>query len=289
MNVPLPFNETTNGDPSQEGRQRLKGAFNIDVSRIRPDPLQPRRSFDSVELEQLAASIKVHGTRQPIRVWYVAAKGIYQIISGERRYRAAIAAGLASVPCIVDDVPRDTGIPERRDLLVEQIVENWQRVDLEPLEISKALAELRDKHNLSQEELSHATGKPKSEISRLLSLQKLTPEIALEAQESPVGTLTRRHLLAVAQLEPARQAEVVARVREGKLSAVETERIAVKLKKPASNGRVVRQSGAVRRYVVGAAAVQVSFRKTSVTKAELLHVLDRVRAMVIAEEPGVDK
>ena len=88
-----PFETTPAGDPLQAGRQRLKGAFLIDVARIRPDPKQPRREFDDGELKELTTSVSERGLKQPLRVWFVANDDIYQIVSGERRYRAALAAG----------------------------------------------------------------------------------------------------------------------------------------------------------------------------------------------------
>ena len=83
----------------------MRGAFLIDVDRIRPDPQQPRREFDADQMEHLTASVRERGVRQPIRVWFVAGDDVYQIIAGERRYRAARAAGLKAIPCLVDEEP----------------------------------------------------------------------------------------------------------------------------------------------------------------------------------------
>jgi ParB family transcriptional regulator, chromosome partitioning protein len=172
---------------------------------------------------------------------------------------------------------------EGKEVLIDQVVHNWQRVDLKPLETANALARLRDEFGMSQQELAVATGKPASEISRLLSLERLSPETKREAEESGPGTLTRRHLIAIAQLEPERQAEIVARIRVGGLSAVETERAVSKIRRPRTVGKTSKGPGAVRRYAVGSATLQITFRKSSASAEDVLNVLDRVRAMVSNE------
>lgn len=253
------------------------------MARIRPDPKQPRREFDTEELKGLAASILERGLKQPLRVWYVPEADVYQIVSGERRYRAALAGGVVAVPCIVEDAP---GMLPRKEILVDQIVENWQRADLKPFELSDALAELRDQHGLSQDEIARLTGKPKSEISRLLSIQKVAPAIQQAARTEENGPLSRRHLIAVAQLPAEEQPKLVSKIRSGHLSATETERKAARWKE-GRTGQVVRGvRSTVRRYVVGPATVQITFRKRDVQPADVLHVLERVRSMV---ESGVDR
>ena len=276
----LPFDPGPAGDPSQAGRQRLRGAFLINLSRIRPDPKQPRREFDDEELKGLAASVLERGIKQPLRVRYVGEEDVYQIVSGERRYRAALSAGVAMVPCIVEDAP---GMLARKEILVDQIVENWQRADLKPFELSDALAELRDEHGLTQDDITRLTGKPKSEVSRLLSIQKVTPAIQQEARADDSGALSRRHLIAVAQLPAEKQPKFVDKIRSGHLSATETEREATRWKHGHTGQAARGVRSVVRRYVVGPATVQISFRKRDVTPEDVLHVLDRVRSMVEAK------
>jgi len=274
---PLPFEATGTGDPSQAGRQRLKGAFLIDVARIRPDPQQPRRAFDDEELKELTTSVSERGLKQPLRVWFVASDKIYQIVSGERRYRAALAAGLTAVPCLVEDTP---GVLLRKEILVDQIVENWQRADLKPFELSDALAELRDKHGLTQDDIACQTGKPKSEISRLLSIQKVAPAIQQQARTTEAGTLSRRHLIAVAQLPADEQPRFVDKIQTGQLSATEAEREAARWRQSRTGQPARGCRATVRRYLVGPATVQITFRKREVTDADVLEVLERVRGMV---------
>ena len=273
----LPFEVGPPSDPSQTGRQRLKGAFLLDVSRIRPDPKQPRREFDEEEQKGLTASVVERGLKQPLRVWYVPEENVYQIVSGERRYRAALAAGMMAVPCIAEDA---SGVLPRKEILVDQIVENWQRADLKPFELSDALAELRDLHGLTQDDIARLTGKPKSEISRLLSLQKVAPAIQQAVRTDESGTLSRRHLVAVAQLPVDEQPGLVEKIRGGGLSATETEREAARWKQQRTGQAARGVRAVIRRYVVGPATIQITFRKREVTPSDVLNVLDRVRGMV---------
>ena len=268
----------------REGVTRLRGAFAIDTSRIRPDPDQPRREFDKEQLAHLSASVAERGIQQPVRVWHNEAEGVYQIISGERRYRAARAAGLSTIPCIIQDAPAG-GVPERRELLVDQIVENWQRADLNPYELSDALKELRDRHEMTQDAIARMTGKPKSEISRFLAMQRVTPEVQAAVRNDPDGRFSRRHVVALSKLTAEDQQTLAARIRTEQLSAVETERVVTRLRgkrdgKVAAAGSPV----SVRRYAIGSTQVKITFRKRAVTREEVLDVLDRVRQM--AEREG---
>ena len=188
-----------------------------------------------------------------------------------------MAAGLTAVPCLVEDA---AGVLPRKEILVDQIVENWQRADLKPFELSDALAELRDQHRLTQDDIARLTGKPKSEISRLLSIQKVAPAIQQQARTAEAGTLSRRHLVAIAQLPADEQPKLVDKIRVGQMSATETEREAARWKQ-SRTGQAARGCRAtVRRYLVGPATVQITFRKREVTDDDVLDVLERVMGMV---------
>src|SRR5205823_4563479 len=166
--------------------------------------------------QELVASVREHGVLQPVSVRFVAKTRSYFIIAGERRYQAAKELGLAELPCWVQR-------PEDRDILVHQIVENWQRADLHPFDLADALAELRDTNRYSQADLARLTGKPESEISRLLSLLKLDADVQKEARVEATGEITRRHLIAVATLNPVAQQRMYRVVKEKGLTALETE------------------------------------------------------------------
>lgn len=277
----LPLRDGQAGGTAREGVSRLRGAFSIDITRIRPDPKQPRREFDDDELKNLTASITERGIKQPIRVWFVEADDIFQIISGERRFRGATAAGLTEVPCIIEDAPKEGGVVPRREILVDQVVENWQRQDLNPYDLSDALKELRDDHGLSQDEIARVTGKPKSEISRFLAMQRVAPDVQKEIRQDESGRYSRRQVVAISQLAPEEQPALLEKIKREKLSAVETEREVGRRKKARDTGEAPRGAPVtIRRFAIGSAKVQITFRKKEVTMSEILTVLDRVRSLV---------
>lgn len=262
--------------------RRLRGAYSVDIDKLRPDPDQPRREFGAEELQNLTASVRERGMKQPIRVWQIEAD-LYQIISGERRFRAAQAAGLSAIPCIIEDAPAGSASPQRREILVDQVVENWQREDLNPYDLSDALKELRDQHGLAQEEIARLTGKPKSEISRFLAMQRVTPEVQQQIRHDDSGQFSRRHVVAPSHLSPEEQPAVVEKIRAENLTATQTEREVARRNRRASGQAVRGAPVTVRRYAVGAARVQITFRKREVLPQDVLDVLDRVRGMVESE------
>lgn len=205
---------------------------------------------------------------------YVTEDDNYLIISGERRYQAALQAGLTEIPCWVQT-------PQGQDILLRQITENWQRRDLEPLELANALALLRDSYHYTQSAMAALLSKPESEISRLLSLLKLQPEIQQAARSTPAGTFTKRHLSAIAQLPAEDQQEIMVAVQGQKLTALDTERL---VKDAKTRGDGVRTRGAPYgqrlRYMTDKATVVLTFRRRNVTAEEILAALDDVRRQV---------
>ena len=132
-----------------EGRKALREACSIEVSRIIADPDQPRTEFDPESLERLAGSLKDRGQLQPIRVRWDEGSGLYVIVIGERRWRAAQLAGLVTIVCVVVSGPVS---PE--DLLEDQLVENALREDLRPVEQARAYRTLMDRRSLTQTQLA---------------------------------------------------------------------------------------------------------------------------------------
>lgn len=161
----------------------------LSADNIRPNPGQPRRHFADDGLAELAESIKEHGILQPLSV-RKGANG-YELISGERRLRAAKLAGLSEVPCIVVEVD-----VEGSSLLA--LVENLQRKDLDFVEEATALAKLISTYHLSQEEAARKIGKSQSAVANKLRLLRLSPEI-LELLRS--NGLTERHARALLRLD----------------------------------------------------------------------------------------
>jgi ParB family chromosome partitioning protein len=191
------------------------GGQQIDVDRIRRNPLQPRDSFDDEELAALAASIATHGVLQPIIV-RAATDGDYELIAGERRVRAARMAGLAQVPAVI----RDSSGGEVLELA---LVENVQRADLNPIEEASAYRELVDRFGLTHEAVARQVGKSRVAISNALRLLDLAPETR---QAIIDGRISEGHGRALASLTiPELQRAVLQVVLDRRLSVRQTEEL----------------------------------------------------------------
>ena len=151
------------------------------ISQIKPNPYQPRTEFDEEYLEELKQSIETFGVIQPITVRRLS-EDHYQIISGERRWRAAKMAGLKKIPVYIRDA-------DDQGMLEMALLENIQRADLNPLEVSLSFQRLIDECKLTHEELSQRLGKKRSSISNYLRLLKLPPAVqkALQAKQISMG------------------------------------------------------------------------------------------------------
>jgi ParB family chromosome partitioning protein len=262
--LPLAPEPTDTG--ALQGRRRLSGAFLIDIGRIKPDPSQPRRTFDEQALAELVDSVTRLGILQPISVRYVEKDDCYLIISGERRFQAATIAKLTEVPCWIQS-------PKESEILVRQIVENWQRADLHPFELADSLARLRDANGYSQKRIAEVTGKSEAEVSKLLKLLTLAPSVQKEARSDTTGTLSRRHLYAVSRLPVSEQAETAEQIRSHGISADGTEAL-VSRKLLAKTERPKRGSPVTRvKYTTTKAVVQLTFRKQDVGPDEIIAAL----------------
>jgi ParB family chromosome partitioning protein len=171
------------------------------VASIRPNPFQPRGEIDGENLAELAASIAAHGMIQPLVV--TAAEGGYQLIAGERRWRAAQLAGLAEVPIVVREA-------EPRDMLAVALIENIQRSDLDPLEAAEGYKRLAEEFGLTQDEVARLVGKSRAAVTNAIRLLALEPEIKTALRNSSLAEGHARALLAVpdsaARLALARRA-----------------------------------------------------------------------------------
>jgi ParB family chromosome partitioning protein len=167
------------------------GFAEIPVDQLRPNPQQPRSRFDEEALEELAASIKTHGVLQPLLVSEDPRHG-YLLITGERRWRAARLAGLATVPAVIRE-----RIEEEQQLELA-LVENLQRRDLTPLEESRAFEQLRVGLGLSQQEIADRVGMDRSTVANSLRLLKLPPEVQEMVERGELSAGHGRALLAFA-------------------------------------------------------------------------------------------
>ncbi|MGC3971605.1 MAG: ParB/RepB/Spo0J family partition protein [Pirellulales bacterium] len=249
-----------------QGRRRLSGAFLIELSRIKPDPSQPRRTMDEQALAELVDSVTRLGILQPIAVRYVEKEDCYFIISGERRFQAATLAKLTEVPCWIQN-------PEESEILVRQIVENWQRADLHPFELADSLARLRDANGYTQVKIAEVTGKSEGEVSKLLKLLTLTPAVQKEAHEDTTGTLSQRHLYAVSRLPVEEQVDTATQVRSHKMSAKDTETLVTRKLRARTERPKGRHTVTRVKYVTTKAVVLLTFRKQNVASEDIIAAL----------------
>ncbi|MDQ3069330.1 MAG: ParB/RepB/Spo0J family partition protein [Acidobacteriota bacterium] len=184
----------------------------VDLDRLTPNPQQPRTVFDEAGIEELAASIRRNGVIQPIIARRAGDR--FEIIAGERRWRAAQHAGLLRVPVIVRDVPDDK-------LLEVALIENIQRNDLNPMEEASAYRRLSDELHLTQDEIATAVGKDRSSIANMLRLLRLPDEVRNLVS---AGSLSMGHARALLALDSDNAQRQLAReiVAKG-LSVRETE------------------------------------------------------------------
>ena len=196
-------------------------SLEIDTDLLRPNKFQPRTHVDDDRIEELSRSIRANGIIQPIVARKV--EGGYEIIAGERRWRAAQRAGLLKVPVVVRDVPEDR-------LLAVALIENIQREDLNPIEEAVAYRRLADQFHLTQEQIADAVGKDRSSIANYVRLLRLPQEVRANVASNTLSMGHARALLALpdeaAQLRVAR--DVVSR----SLSVRETEAIVKKAAAP---------------------------------------------------------
>ncbi|GAA4867410.1 stage 0 sporulation protein Spo0J [Paenibacillus vulneris] len=204
----------------------------IPLPQLRANPYQPRRTFNDESINELAASIKEHGVIQPIIVRSVL-KG-YEIIAGERRYRASQVCGLATIPAVVKKFTD-------QQVMEIALIENVQREDLNAMEIAVAYQALIDQFSLTQEELSAKVGKSRSHIANFLRLIHLPEEVK---QYVSRGTLTMGHAKAIVGLKDAKLIKALAEqsikeqwsVRELEEEVKRIEEKSAK-KKPAANSK----------------------------------------------------
>jgi ParB family chromosome partitioning protein len=166
------------------------GAHEVPVERIRPNPYQPRSTFDSEALAQLAASIRENGLIQPLVVRQ-AGEGNYELIAGERRFIAAKQAGLTRVPVVVRQATR-------REMLEVALVENLQREDLNPIEEAEAYRRLATEFALTQEEIAERVGRSRTAVTNALRLLSLESDLI---EKVTAGTLSAGHARALLVLE----------------------------------------------------------------------------------------
>ena len=194
------------------------GSLSLPLSQVESCSSQPRKLFDEAALAELADSIREHGIIQPLTVRKLSS-GYYQIIAGERRWRAARLAGLAEVPAIVIEA-------DDRKAAELAMIENLQREDLNPMEEAAGFQSLIENYHMTQEEAAQRVGKSRSAVANALRLLGLTPTVRRLVED---GQLSAGHARALLPLSSAAQESAASAVVSGGLSVRQTEALAQRL------------------------------------------------------------
>ena len=212
------------GNAKSGQNSSLTGTLEIDGNKIEPNPYQPRAEFSEELIAELAESIKVLGLIQPITVRETS-EGKYQIISGERRYRASKMAGLSTIPAYIKKT-------DNQGMLEMAIVENIQRENLNSIEIAISFQRLMDECNLTQEAMSQRVGKKRATVANYLRLLKLPPVIQIAIRENKI---TMGHAKALLGLEEDKEKiKVTDTIIKRGLSVRETEALVQKMNNPSA-------------------------------------------------------
>ena len=197
-------------------------ALEVDSDLLRPNKFQPRTHVDDAKIDELARSIRSNGIIQPIVVRKI--EGGFEIVAGERRWRASQRAGLLKVPVVVRDIPEDR-------LLAAALIENIQREDLNPIEEAQAYRRLSDEYQLTQEQIADAVGKDRSSIANFLRLLRLPQEVRANVGSDALSMGHARALLGLP--DEASQLRVAREIVSKGLSVRDTEALVKKATHPA--------------------------------------------------------
>lgn len=203
----------------ENDNEENNGTVNLKISEIEPNRSQPRKDFDEAALAELADSISKHGLLQPILVRPLPLGG-YEIVAGERRYRASRMAGLTEVPVII----RELSEAETMELA---LIENLQREDLTPLEEALGYETLMNEHNFTQEEVARSVGKSRPAVANALRLLKLPDSVAQYLREDKISAGHARALLTLP--DEGVMKEVCEQIVKNDLSVRQTEKLCKKL------------------------------------------------------------
>lgn len=241
----------------------------IPISQINPNPDQPRTSFDETALEELATSIRELGIIQPLTLRSMG-PGAYQIISGERRYRAAKLVGLDTVPAYVRTV-NDAELTEMA------LIENIQREDLNAIEIALTFRKLIDQYQLTQERLSERIGKNRATIANFLRLLKLPAEVQLGLRDKAVDMGHARALLSIDK--PSLQLKLYNEILKKGLSVRQVEQLVKQYRdgaddKPAAKAKLAKSLTSndyeiLRKHLSGSFGVPVKFTCNDAGKGKI--------------------
>ncbi len=219
--IPVSKNKPSSEAAVQGDTAVKDGVTMVKITMVEPNREQPRRKFDEDALQELADSIKQFGVIQPLIVQD--RKSHYEIIAGERRWRASKLAGLKEIPVIIRDYTE-------KEILEVSIIENIQREDLNAIEEAQAYKDLIEKFDLTQDEVAEKVSKSRPEIANSMRLLKLCPEVQQMIVDEMLSKGHARTLLAVE--DPEKQLELAQRAFDEKLSVREVEKLVKNMDKP---------------------------------------------------------
>jgi ParB family chromosome partitioning protein len=228
--IPTDIDDFVSDSLPEELKEDSQNIAQVDISKVVPNPHQPRTEFSESDLKDLSDSIKVHGIIQPLVVIKITG-GKYQLVAGERRLRASKLVGLKKVPAIV----RTFSEQEQLELAV---IENIQRAELKPLEVSVAYTKLIEQFNLTHDQIAERVGKGSSTVSNSIRLLNLPHAAKIALQK---GSITEGHARAILSIEDnAGQTFLLEEILKSKLTVRETEEAARRLKKGEINKKPVK-------------------------------------------------
>lgn len=211
--------------PNGETNIERSSINEIDIERISKNPYQPRKSFNDTKFQELVDSVRVHGILQPIVV-RSSASGQYELVAGERRLRASMAAGLKRIPAVVREMTDEQS-------LQVALIENLQREDINAMEAAQAYKRLADEFSLSQEELAFSIGKSRSAVANTMRLLNLPDEVQ---KQLAVGAISEGHARAILAVSAeGDRVEFCRQIVSAGLSVRESERMARDYRSPLSN------------------------------------------------------
>jgi ParB family transcriptional regulator, chromosome partitioning protein len=213
--------KTASGNLRPAIAENITGILRIPLDQIETNPRQPRKDFDEVALQELAASIKMHDIIQPITVAKLSS-GKYRLISGERRYRASRMAGLNDIPVYLRQA-------NDQQLLELALLENLQREDLNAMEIALSYKRMMDELNYTQEQVSERMGKERSTVANYVRLLKLPPDIQVALRNNLISMGHARALINVDTVD--KQLYLFSEIKSRSLSVRQTEELVRKLYK----------------------------------------------------------
>jgi len=270
-----------------DGRSRARDAGHMELDRIVADPDQPRKEFAPDAIERLAASLLKHGQLMPIRVRWNGEIAKWVVISGERRYRAALRAGLKTVACVFAD-----GGLGHSEILQEQIIENLLREDLRPIEQARAYRQLMDLHGWTAKELSGELHVSQGAISKSLSLLTLPAELQEQVEG---GSIPATAAYEVAKVEdPEVQRDIARRIADHDLTRDAAAAVVREAAGRPPGGNKARGRGAAstsgrgstRTFKVAGARVAVTFARKTVKDEDVLAALEEAAAAARAAIEG---